>query len=180
MAGGAELRLRHQRRPQPRAVRALRGRHRAQVGLVAAVAFAIDVRDRMADQAGDAGLRRARAAIDRRPIHRARRDQERLVAVAAEARRDGALLVAERVGGDAVVGVVERREAVRGRRPLRGDVAVAADAVAGADGRARVEPVALHLGGDLFVAGPFLDAQRDADVAAVRLEAGERCGWWRR
>ena len=141
VAGGAEQRLRHQRRPQPRAVRAFRGRDGAQVGLVAAVALAIDVGDRMADQAGDAGLRGARAALDR-AIHRAGRDQERLVAVAAEARRDRALLLAERVGGDAVVGVVERREAVRGRRPLRGDVAVAADAVAAADGRARVESLA--------------------------------------
>ena len=98
------------------------------------------------------------------------------MAVAAEARRDRALLLAERVGGDAVVGVVERREAVRGRRPLRGDVLVAADAVAAADGRARVEPLARDLGGDLVVARPLLDAQRDADVAVVRLEAGQGRG----
>ena len=173
VAGGAEQRLGHQRRPQPRAVRALRRRHRPQIGLVAPVADLVDVCDRMADQARDAGLRGARAALDLRLVHRAGRDQERFVAVAAEARRDRALLLAERIGGDAVVRVVERREPVRGRRPLRRDVAVAADAVAAADGRARVKAIARDLHGDLFVAGAFFDTQRDADVASVRLEAGK-------
>src|SRR6185295_12346711 len=177
VAGGAEQRLRHQRRPQPRSVRALRGGHGTQVRLVAAVTLAIDVRDRMADKTCDARLRRARAAVDGRAIHRAGRDEEGLVAIAAEARRDGALLLAELVGGDAIVRVVERREPVRRRCPLRGDVFVAADAVAAADRRARVETLAAHLGGDLVVARALLDAQRDADVAAVRFEAGQ--GAWR-
>src|SRR6188472_2533880 len=126
----------------------------------------------MADQARDAGLRGARAALDVRLVHRAGRDQKRFVAVAAEARRRRALLLAERIGGDAIVRVVERREPVRGRLPLRRDVAVAADAVAAADGRAGVEAIARDLRRDLLVAGPFFDPEGDADIAAVRVEAG--------
>jgi hypothetical protein len=70
------------------------------------------------------------------------------VAVAAEARRHPTLLFSELIGGHPVIRIVERRESVRRRRPLLGDVGVAAGAIPDADRRAGIEAAPRDLARD--------------------------------
>ena len=84
------------------------------------------------------------------------------------------LLFAELIGRDPVIRIVERRESVRRRRPLLGDVGVAAGAIPDADGRAGIEAAPRDLARDRRVFRTVAAGDEGQRCVAAALEARQR------